>query len=86
MSIFEDINADNQRVVRQAWYGTVAKTVANINDLMEIIVPELAGSEFKITEARWQSRDALSLPVRGDECLVVFDNRSNPWVVAWWPF
>lgn len=27
----------------------------------------------------------LVLPALGDEALVVFDNRRNPWVVMWWP-
>jgi hypothetical protein len=25
-------------------------------------------------------------PHKGDECLVILDNRNNPWVASWWPY
>jgi hypothetical protein len=28
----------------------------------------------------------LKMPVRGNRCLVVFDNDRAPWVVVWWPY
>lgn len=27
--------------------------------------------------------DQSTMPVRGDECLAIFDNRDEPWVIAW---
>lgn len=85
MSLFED-TAPAPAAPRQAWFGTIAKNAANPDDRLEVIVPDLVGTAVRITDARWMPRGALDLPVRGDECLVIFDNRQQPWVVAWWPF
>src|SRR4029077_17147398 len=38
---------------------------------------DISGGEMRVHDV---------LPGRGDRCLVVFDNRKQPWVVAWWPY
>lgn len=38
-----------------------------------------------IGPCKWQGRDHLALPERGDTCLVHFDEHDDPWVTAWWP-
>lgn len=68
-----------------AWFGTVSVAPADLTDFVTVILPEY-DSDLQWGPCRWQSRDATSLPAIGDECLVMFDNRKNPWVVAWWPF
>lgn len=29
---------------------------------------------------------SVIFPQRGNRCLVQFDNRKQPWIIAWWPF
>lgn len=70
---------------RYAWYGTFAKAVPDLTSLALVILPEF-DEHLEWGPCRWQSRDAVSLPAKGDSCLVIFDNRRQPWIVAWWPF
>ena len=67
------------------WFGTFAKDVMDFTDLAPIIIPDF-DTHLQWGPARWQTRDATTLPQKGDLCLVVFDNRRQPWVIAWWPF
>lgn len=69
---------------RTLWFATFATAVADLGDLAPVIIPEF-DENLQWGPCRWQSRDATSLPAKGDQCLVAFDNRRNPWVVAWWP-
>jgi hypothetical protein len=67
------------------WFGTVHSAPADLSDRMSVVVPDFDPG-FVWTECRWMPRDAVSLPAKGDACVVVFDNRIQPWVLAWWPF
>lgn len=66
-------------------YGTVAKDAIDFADLVPVILPDFDDT-LQWGPCRWQSRDDVSLPRRGDQCLVIFDNRHNPVIVQWWPF
>lgn len=70
---------------RSVWYGKIAKNVTDLAQFAEITIPEFSG-ELRYQRCRWQARGDVALPLRGDECLVIFDNRNQPWIVAWWPF
>lgn len=54
------------------WTPRVAVQVVN--------VAEGAEATHNITVAQ------VVLPVRGNKCLVGFDDNGDPWVVVWWPF
>ena len=76
----------NQEVLGStAHYGTIAEDAGSLADPVEVILPDF-DSDMRWGPCLWQSRDPISLPLRGDKCLVVFDNRMNPWILAWWPF
>lgn len=66
-------------------YGTIAVAPSDINDLIPVTIPDF-DPDLQWGPCRWQSRDATSLPAQGDPCLIAFDNRRDPWIVAWWPF
>jgi len=68
-----------------SWYGVIAKPAADMNDFVYVVIPAFSRT-MRFGPCRWQSRDATSLPARGDDCLVIFDNNKIPWVAAWWPF
>jgi hypothetical protein len=70
---------------RTVWYGKVSVGAADLSDLVPVVIPDF-DPFLQWGPCRWQSRDTTSLPAAGDECLVVFDNRRNPWIAAWWPF
>lgn len=84
MADFRDLFKD-ETGLPHAVYGTVAKTAADFTTLVPVILPEF-DPHLEWGPCFWQSRDATSLPAKGDPCLVVFDNRRQPWIVAWWPF
>lgn len=72
-------------VLGKVWKGVIATSPGSLSTLVSVTIPGL-DPDLRIEGARWQSRDAVSLPTRGDDCLVIFDNNNEPWVVAWWPF
>lgn len=66
------------------WYGTIAETITSLSEMAYITLPD-SGADTQIGPCRWQSRDNGSMPQRGDNCIVAFDSRSQPWIMAWWP-
>lgn len=70
---------------RQIWFARVATNPNDQNILVEVVIPDF-DPHLRWGPCRWQARSDTALPARGDECLVVFDNRREPWIVAWWPF
>jgi hypothetical protein len=67
------------------WRGIIQSNPATFDQLVYITIPDLDDS-LKLGPCRWQPRDAVSLPAKGDDCLVILDNDREPWVVVWWPF
>ena len=69
-----------------AWKGVIAAPPVDLNQRLMVIVPAI-DPEQRIGPCRWQPRDEVSLPARGDHCLVIFDgDHGEPWVAVWWPF
>lgn len=85
MSTVRDIFITQPPEGRLVWRGVVAKSAGDLTTLVPVIIPEY-DEKLEWGPCRWQSRDATSLPVKGDSCLVIFDNLRQPWIVAWWPF
>ena len=67
------------------WYGTFAHDVSDLGDKANVMLPELS-LDTEFGPCFWQSRDSTTLPNQGDRCCVMFDNRGQPWIFAWWPF
>jgi hypothetical protein len=68
----------------RVWFGYFIDAPADMASPASIIVPDYDPS-IHWSNCRWQARDSFTLPQPGDECLVKFDNRNQPWIVAWWP-
>lgn len=87
MSTFlhQQLDRENQPPKTRLWYGTIAKTVGDFVDLAEVIIPDWDPTRTW-GGCRWMSRDAVTLPQKGDECIVALDSRNQPWILAWWPF
>lgn len=66
------------------WYGTVADDVADYYDQAYVVLPDLS-TDHQFGPCFWPRRDETLLPTRGDRCAVVFDNRGQAWMMAWWP-
>lgn len=67
------------------WYGEIASTPTSQTQRVFVVIPDFSPI-LRWGPCRWQARDDVSMPAKGDPCLVLFDNRREPWVVAWWPF
>jgi len=67
-----------------AWRGTIATDAANMDDTVEVLLRSHDG-KHRFGPAQWVAR-GHELPERGNQCLVVFDEKSMPYVIAWWPF
>lgn len=78
-----DIDQSVTPMRERLWFGQFAKAPASLADPATIIVPDY-DETLHWSNVRWQARGAV-LPVKGDECLITFDNRNQPWVIAWWP-
>ncbi len=83
MSLIEE-SVRPQLIERHSWFGIVASEPTGLGDTLYVVLPDF-DPRFKWECRRWQSRDSETLPVPGDECLVLLDNRRQPWVVAWVP-
>ncbi len=81
--IREDISHSVTPMRERTWYGLFAQAPASLTDLATIIVPDY-DETLHWSNVRWQAR-GTTLPAQGDECLITFDNRNQPWVIAWWP-
>jgi hypothetical protein len=81
--LFEDRAAPP--ALSYVWRGMVAQAPVDFADRISVIIPDM-NKDLVFPDVRWQTRDSISLPARGDACLVLFDNDHEPWVVAWWPF
>lgn len=69
-----------------AFPGSFSRAVGDLTERAFVNLDVLAEVPLEIGPCRWQSRDATSLPARGDACLVVFTPDEEPWVVMWWPY
>jgi len=67
------------------WYGEFARDITDLRNGAFVYIMDFS-DEHMWGPCPWQARDQVSLPSAGDPCIVVFDNRRNPWVIAWWPF
>lgn len=67
------------------WFGKIAKTVTDFGEKAFVILPDLS-KDNRFGPCFWQSRDDVTFPIRGDRCIVQFDNRGQAWILAWWPF
>lgn len=85
MSVHEELLGEATPAIEGLWEGVIASNPGDVGDLIEFTIPAV-DADLKFGPCRWMSRDATSLPVKGDTCLVAFDNNAAPWVVAWWPF
>ena len=74
---------DNSRPMLE--HGIIAKDVPDFATLAQVILPEFDPA-LVWGPCRWQARNDIDLPHKGDTCLVAFSNRREPWIIAWWPF
>lgn len=69
----------------QFWYGQIAEDVTDFNVKAMVVLPDFAPNT-QLGPCFWQARNGVDLPERGNRCIVVFDNRQQLWIIAWWPF
>lgn len=65
-------------------HGIIGATPSAITDLVPVILPEFS-NELLWGPCRWTARTGQDFPSEGDDCLVAFTNRREPWILAWFP-
>jgi hypothetical protein len=63
--------------------GTIATTPTHLDETIDVLVDHLDGSSTRIGPAYWSPKGTL-FPVRGEKCLVSFDEKGDAWVPVWW--
>lgn len=81
----QSVTSDPQPGLDGGYAGRLATTPSDMAEKVYVIIPALS-TDQRIGPCRWQARDDVSLPARGDRCYVVFDDNQEAWVIAWWPF
>jgi hypothetical protein len=81
--IFDEIQS--RPPPQRVWSARIAKAPTDFADRVEVVIPGL-DSGIRWEDCRWQARNTVDLPQRGDICLINIDDNNEVWVVAWWPF
>lgn len=86
MSAFEDTRPERAPNFGGAFNAVVA-TAAGDLDVEVMVTIDAYGNLYQWGPCKWMPRgDSVTLPQRGDKCLVMFDDDNTPWILAWWPF
>lgn len=75
---------DNSTPAVQAWSGKIAENAEDADDRIYVIIPGADGSQHRHGPCSFDPRGE-QLPEKGDDCLVVFDEDGDPWIVSWTP-
>jgi hypothetical protein len=67
-------------VARQVVRGRIATTPTNPADDLYVTIQSFDGSRAQFGPCHWAPAEAL--PERGDDCLVLFDESDEPWVIV----
>lgn len=78
-------NLPDERPPQTVWAGIIATNPPDFGTKVSVVIPGIDNS-LRWENCKWQSRDDVNLPHRGDPCLVAFDDNNEVWVVVWWPF
>jgi hypothetical protein len=65
-------------------HAIIADTPASFNEPVSVILPEFDNA-LTWGPCAWLAPNDTDKPHAGDDCLVAFSNRREPWIVAWWP-
>lgn len=60
--------------------GVISNDVASLDDELHVTIPAFDGGRQLWGPCSWSP--SSSMPKRGDECLVLFDERETPWVMT----
>lgn len=86
--MYEDIELARSTSPAQentSWLATIANTVAVEGADLFVVIPSIGEGRWGPCKG-WESRPGGLFPVRGNEALVIFDDLTIPWIVAWWPY
>jgi hypothetical protein len=86
MSALEDDRPPRAASRRGAWSAIIATDAAGVTSSVMVVIPRYH-PQLRWGPCRWMPRgDSVTLPTRGDEAIVMFDDTNTPFIVAWWPF
>lgn len=71
--------------LQRIWAGKIATNATDFEDRVSVVIPG-TDATLRWEDCRWQARNTVDLPQRGDDCLVAIDDNNEVWVIVWWPF
>ena len=77
-------SVDNATPAVQVWAGKIAENAESADDRIYVIIPGADGSQHRHGPCGFDPR-GVQLPEKGDDCLIVFDEDGDPWIVSWTP-
>lgn len=80
--IFEELPQQHESL-DGLWSGTIAKGAADMDDYVEVLISSF-GTDHRFGPCRWMTRGS-TLPQRGDECQIMFDDQQRPFVMWFAP-
>lgn len=78
-------NLPDRAPLQRIWQGRIANTVSDFATRLSVTIPDWDPT-LRWEGCRWQARNNIDFPHRGDLCLAILDNNNELWVVSWWPF
>ena len=81
MSMYDDL-PEIQHGIEGMFAGKIASKPANVNAPVMVTIPAW-DDHIKIGPCAWVTKGS-SLPKRGQNCMVIFDNNQQAVVTAWW--
>lgn len=78
-------NLPDRSPMQRTWAAVIASNPSDFADLVSVTIPGL-DANLRWEDCKWQARNDVDFPQRGNTCLVIFDDNMQLWVVAWWPF
>lgn len=64
--------------------GMIAEDANDFDDAIDVVVKDYS-DKFRHGPCRFPRCNGATLPLRGDDCLVAFDENDDPWIVVWYP-
>ena len=82
LKFIKDVVRESDRPALE--HGIIGVTPTAYDEPIPVILPEFSNDQYW-GPCLWTAHFNGDFPQAGDDCLIAFSNRRDPWIVAWWP-
>lgn len=82
LKFIKDVVRESDRPALE--HGIIGVTPTAYDEPIPVILPEFSNDQYW-GPCLWTAHFNGDFPQAGDDCLIAFSNRREPWIVAWWP-